>query len=321
MKQRLFEQQHGPFWQRFAACLTHLEQRRDPADTVATADFPTAYRQLCQHLAIARQRQYSASLIEHLNQLALRGYQQLYQTRPGYRTALSEFIAAGFPRLVRQQAALVWLSAGLFYLPALVLAWAVYQQPELIYSLLDHASVAEFEQMYRSGQPATDRPADSDVLMLGYYIYNNISIGFQCFAGGLMFGIGALFTTLLNGVFLGMVAGYLTAQGYGDTFYAFVIGHGAFELTGIVLAGAAGLKLGLALIAPGRYTRLAALRRAAAISVQLIYGVVMLLLVAAVIEAFWSANRALPATVKYSVGAGGWLAVLLYLLLAGRRAT
>ena len=40
---------------------------------------------------------------------------------------------------------------------------------------------------------------------------------------------------------IGAVAGHLTEIGFGQTFWSFVIAHGAFELSAIALAGAAGL--------------------------------------------------------------------------------
>jgi uncharacterized membrane protein SpoIIM required for sporulation len=320
MKQQPFEEHHEPFWQAFAERLDLLEQGRDKADAALPNEaFPAAYRRLCQQLAIARERQYSSLLIDRLNQLALRAYQQLYRTRPDRLTTLLSFIAIDFPRLVRREARLFWLCCSVLLLSLLGMGYAVYTSPELVYSLLAPETVAKFEHWYQPEQhPAQDRPAASDVQMLGYYIYNNISISFRTFAAGMLCGIGTLFILVCNGLFMGAVGGYLTARGYVDTFYPFVVGHSAFELTGIVLAGVAGLKLGLALLAPGRYTRVQALRQAAATSVQLIYGVIVLLLVAAVLEAFWSSNHALPITVKLTVGGFCWLVVMLYLLLAGR---
>ena len=87
---------------------------------------------------------------------------------------------------------------------------------------------------------------------------------------------------------IGAVAGYLTQLGYSETFWSFVIGHGAFELTAIALAGAAGLKLGWALLAPGRLPRGEALRLAAIRAVRLLGGAALFLLIAAFIEAYWS---------------------------------
>lgn len=323
MKQRPFEARYAAGWQAFAARLDRLEgltPKKPPSTPLPVAELPSAYRQLCQQLAIARHRRYSAALLTRLNQLALRAYQQIYRA-PQHRWSVAlHFLTRDFPQRVRAEAGLFWLCAALFYLPLLGMGLAVYQAPELIYSLLSPEAVADLEAMYAPDPADAPRRAAEDVAMFGYYIYNNIGLGFRTFAGGLLLGIGAAFMLLFNGVFIGAVSGYLTAQGFIETFYTFVAGHGAFELTGIVLAGVAGLKLGWAVAAPGRFSRVEALRQAAAGGVRLILGVAALLLLAAFIEAFWSANRAIPAEIKYAVGGAGWLLMILYLTLAGRRA-
>ena len=325
MKQRPFEERYAAGWRAFAARLDRLERQAAPKNAPRTtplpvAETPSAYRQLCQHLAIARSRRYSGSLLARLNQLALRAYQQIYRAPQRRWPVVIRFLTADFPQRVRAEAGLFWLCAALFYLPLLGMGLAVYQAPELIYSLLSPESVADLEAMYAPNPSADNRNASTDLAMFGYYIYNNIGLGFRTFAGGLLLGIGAAFMLLLNGVFIGAVSGYLTARGFIETFYTFVAGHGAFELTGIVLAGVAGLKLGWAVAAPGRLSRVESLRQAATSGVRLILGVTALLLLAAFIEAFWSSNRAIPSEIKYAAGGAGWLLVILYLTLAGRRA-
>jgi uncharacterized membrane protein SpoIIM required for sporulation len=321
MKQRYFEDHYQGLWGAFEKRLTLLEGgKSDQKIALPSTEFPGAYRQICQQLAIARERHYSLNLIDYLNHLTLRAYQQLHK-RPSNRFRdIMDFIAHGFPHRVRQNAALFWFCTALFYMPLVTMAWVVYMTPEMIYTLLDQTTVREYEAMYQRGQ-GYNRTAENDVFMLGYYIYNNISIGFRTFAMGIVFAIGTIITLLFNGLLIGAVAGYLTAQGYAETFFPFIVGHGAFELTAIVIAGVAGLKLGLALVAPRRYSRLDALRRAAADSVRLIYGVAGMLLLAAFTEAFWSSNHALSPNLRYSVGGLFWVLVILYLGLAGRRGT
>ena len=129
-----------------------------------------------------------------------------------------------------------------------------------------------------------------------------------------------LFFLFFNGLMIGAVAGHLTDVGFGETFWPFVVGHGAFELTAIALSGAAGLKLGWALLAPGALRRGEALRVAAKTSVRLIGGVMLFLLIAAFIEAYWSSMTWPQPTTKYLVGAALWTLVIAYLTLAGRTA-
>ena len=330
MKQRPFEQRHTAAWESLAARLDRSERKATPKVTsknttsntpLPVAELPAAYRQLCQQLAIARVRHYSGPLLSRLNQLALRAYQQLYRAPSQRGRAILRFLIVDFPQRVRADARLFWLCAALFYLPLAGMALAVYQAPELIHSLLPPESVAELEAMYAPANTAADRSAADDLAMFGYYIHNNIGIGFRTFASGVLLGVGSVFMLLFNSLFIGAVSGYLTNRGFIETFYTFVAGHGAFELTGIVLAGVAGLKLGWAVVAPGRLSRGESLRQAAAGGVRLILGVAALLVLAAFIEAFWSSNRAIPAAIKYAVGVAGWLLVILYLTLAGRHAS
>jgi uncharacterized membrane protein SpoIIM required for sporulation len=157
-------------------------------------------------------------------------------------------------------------------------------------------------------------------MMFGHYIRNNIGVAFQCFAGGLFAGLGSIFFLSFNGAFGGAIAGYLAARGLGATFSSFVVTHAAFELTAIVLAGAAGLRIGHAWLAPGRLTRVQSLIAATRNSVPILYGVTAMLIIAAVVEAFWSSATWLPHSVKYGVAALCWTAVLAYFTLQGRHA-
>jgi uncharacterized membrane protein SpoIIM required for sporulation len=130
--------------------------------------------------------------------------------------------------------------------------------------------------------------------------------------------VGSAWFLGANGVIIGAVAGYLTQAGFGETFWSFVAGHSALELTAIVLSGAAGFKLGLAVIAPGNLSRKAALIAAAKPAVRIMYGAAMMFLAAAFVEAFWSPITEVPFNVKIAVGAAAWVVLLAYFALAGR---
>lgn len=319
MKQSPFEQRHQAEWQDFDRQLEALEHGKPGADS---RHFPAAYRRLCRHLALAEERGYGSRLIEQLQQLALRGHRQFYRHRSHLGAQCIGFLLGGFPRLVREEWRLVLAASLLFYGSLFIMGLLVYLFPELVYSLLASDQVAQLEAMYdpdasRLGRFG-ERSSAADWMMFGYYVMNNFGIAFQTFASGLLFGLGSLFFLLVNGLSIGAAAGHLTGIGYTDTFWPFVIGHGAFELTAITFAGAAGLKLGWALFTPGRLPRGEALRQAAARSVRLIAGVLLLLLVAAFIEAYWSSMPLTRAPLKYAVGALLWLLVAAYFLLVGR---
>lgn len=320
MKQAQFEARHQTEWKHFEDCLTALE--RGKPDPKTSERFPADYRRFCHQLALAQERGYSSHLIDPLHQLAMRGHQQLYRHRSALGAQFLTFILAGFPRAVRAEWRFVLVASLLFFGSLVGMGLLVYGFPDLIYSIVSPAQLSDMQSMYdpqasRIGQ-ALERASDDDWMMFGYYIMNNIGIAFQTYASGLLFGLGSLFFLLFNGLMIGAVAGHLTDIGYGQTFWSFVVGHGAFELTAIALAGAAGLKLGWALLAPGRLTRGEALRVAAQGSVQLIGGVMLFLLIAAFIEAYWSSMTWPTPLIKYLVGAALWMLVGAYLTFAGR---
>lgn len=322
MKQAQFEQRHQPLWDELAIQLDTLE-KVSLKRKVLPPDLPALYRQTCNHYALARARRYSPNLVEQLHRLVLRGHQQLYTRRGGWLWRLISFIAADFPRALRSQINYFCVALLLFLLPGVALGIFCYLDQALIYSVMSDAEVSNMAQMYRPDNAQTgrtlERSDESDFAMFGFYIYNNIGIGFRTFAMGILAGIGTVFTLIYNGVVIGAVAGHLTGLGYISTFWSFVSGHSSLELTAIVICGASGLMLGRGVIAPGPYKRLDAIRLQAIRALPLVMGGGLMLLAAAFIEAFWSANS-LPNEVKYLFGIGLWLLMICYFVFAGRQA-
>ncbi len=318
MKQQAFESLHQEAWDAFEGLLRRLDAPSGEAPA-GLAALPSEYRLVCHHLALARERGYSAGLVDRLNGLALRGHQRLYGVRQGALRGALGFFAA-FPRLARKRWRAMALAALVFYGPATALTFGAKANPELAYLVEDPVSLASMESMYQSDKKKFGRSgeSDTDVAMFGFYIWNNVRINFQVFASGLIAGIGSLFFLFWNGAHGGAVAGYLTHQGLGRNFWSFVATHSALELTSLVIAGGAGLLLGWALMFPGRRGRKQALVLAAKEGLILVMGSAVMDVGAAGFEAFWSSSALIPVAVKFSAAATLWTLVLAYFLFAGR---
>ncbi|MFT7560849.1 MAG: putative membrane protein SpoIIM required for sporulation [Flavobacteriales bacterium] len=315
MKQQDFERQYTSFWDTFNAT---LEAKARDADL---RTLPDDYQKISHHLALAKQRRYSTSLIQKLNNLVVLGHKRFYGDLPRSRAQFLYYIFIGFPEAIQRNKIFILTGLAVFFLPGLLFFFLCWFNEDLIYSLMSFEQVRAFESMYEPSAETfgRERESDTDLMMFCFYIYNNIGISFQTFATGIFYCVGSLFFLIYNGIYLGAAAGHIMKVGYTDTFFPFVIGHGAFELTAIALCGGAGLKLGWALIAPGNYTRFSALKIAAKDAVIIIYGSTVMLIIAAFLEAFWSSSSNLPNVIKYSVGALFWFLVYYYLLFAGRR--
>jgi uncharacterized membrane protein SpoIIM required for sporulation len=316
MRQEVFERSRAESWKRIESALLGLERGLS-----AEADaFPSLYRALCQDLALARERGFSASLVEKLNGLALRGHEQLYGAERERIGPLLRSLFARVPRSVAAHRRALWFATLVFTVGSAVSAWHSYRDEKFVYSVYDAHEVAAFESMYSGAPEIVEDLQDSDsrTYMFGFYIYNNISIDFTTFGLGLLFGVGSMFILAANAVYLGTVAGHLFHKGFGNNLASFVVGHGAFELPALWVSAAAGFALGLAWIAPGRRSRLASLR-AAAHSAQPLVGLAGVMgVIAAALEAFWS-PLAIGAAIKYTVGAALWTLVLVGFLVLGQR--
>jgi uncharacterized membrane protein SpoIIM required for sporulation len=322
-----FEQMYAAEWTELEALLDDVVGRKTgaappPRSGDTGARLAALYRRACEHLALARARAYPPYIVDRLERATSTAHQLIYQQHEFGAARIRQILTRDFPRAVRAHRSYVAVATVSFLLPTLVIAMLVYWRPELILSVVSSDTAASFEEMYSPNADSIGRTrnASTDWMMFGFYIRNNIGVAFQCFAGGLFAGLGTLFFLAYNGAFSGALAGYLTERGLSSTFYSFVATHSAFELTAIVLAGAAGLRLGHAILAPGRQSRLQSLVQASQQTAVLLYGVTAMLLVAAAIEAFWSSARWLPPSAKYSVAALCWTAVLGYLSFQGRRA-
>jgi uncharacterized membrane protein SpoIIM required for sporulation len=335
MTPRQFEARYEPSWIELERGLVALDQgkgahrkqrklkagefRTDATPVPGAARVAQLYRQCCEHLALARERAYPVHLVARLEALTARAHQRIYRRHDFGLGALRDLVLYQAPAAVR---ALRWhllVTVLVFVLPILVVGAATWIDPHFVLTVVDARQVRQFDGMY--GQAAGEhlgRTSGDDWQMFGFYVMHNVGISFQCFAAGLMLGIGGLVMVGYNGLLFGAIAGFLVTRGDSERFFSFVVTHSAFELTAIVLSGAAGLKLGHAVLAPGRLTRTQALMRAARATSPVVFCFFVMLLVAAAIEAFWSSAGWIAPGVKYAVGGCCWALVFAYLGLQGR---
>ena len=306
-----------PAWDELDALLTRKRVlHKLPAASIARA--AALYRDTCSDLMRARAAGYSADVVDVLDGLAARACAALYSAPPYRLAALWELVAAGFPQAVRRNARFVALAAALFVLPGLLGFAGASRSRAFAIQIMSESMVEQMEKSYSDF--GHGRGDGTDAMMASFYVYNNVGIAFRCFATGILFGLGSIFFLVYNGLVIGVVAGAVGAAGHGRNLFTFVIGHGAFELTAIVLSGAAGIAMGYALIDTGPRTRWGSLRAKAGDLFRMIMGAEQLLLVAAFIEGFWSPSSVLP-QVKWVVAGVLYVLVLCYLLFAGRSAS
>jgi uncharacterized membrane protein SpoIIM required for sporulation len=320
LTEKAFADRREAEWEDLAT-LTILAERSGPK-ALAPEDlvrFPPLYRCICADLAAAEAARYSAPLVEYLRGLTAAAHTVVYGPHAKDREGRGQLRRAwlfAFPRAVRKRWRPMLLASALFFVPfALGLVLAL-RDPSFAFRVAPEAMLRPLAEAYRKGFAAGRDPGEG-VLMAGFYVYNNVGIALRCFALGITGGLGSAFYLVQNGLSIGAILGYVGSQGAGANIGIFIVGHGSLELGAIVLAGGAGLSIGWSIVAPGHETRLRSLQQCAREILVIVGGAAVMLGMAALIEAFWSASS-LVSTTKLVVGGTLFVLVAAYILLAGR---
>ncbi|WP_420635091.1 stage II sporulation protein M [Candidatus Palauibacter sp.] len=283
--------------------------------------FGRLYRGVTADLARARTYGASPGLLGAVERWAGAGHNLLYRAKGRAAIPLGRWLASELPRAVRRDHRPVLLAAFLLFGPMLASYGAVRDVPARARAIMSPGMLARVENTVRGdiNTPYIDvegaeRPALSSGLMT-----NNIGVSFTAFAGGLLAGVGTVLILVFNGVLLGAAFGLYANNGVLAVILAFVFPHGVMELTAICLAGGAGLGLGSALLVPGRRTRREALGERGRAFLSLLGGAVALLVVAGLVEGFYS-PAGLPAIAKFAFGGATAIFLAIYFGFAGRRA-
>lgn len=295
--------------------LQTTRMRRIPAAEIA--QFASLYRAACADLALADAYQLPPATVDYLHRLVGQAHNQLYRSRHFDLRSWGHILLIETPQRIFQDGCvqvafcLFW---GVFVLSA-IFAYGERLWPDFAETLLSSAMLEQLESSFR--EPIAGRDVDANFAMAGYYIQHNTSIGLKCFAGGLLV-IPGIFITMYNSAVLGACFGYMARPDVpeGANFFHFVTAHGPFELTAIVLAAGAGLRLGISWIHTRGWSRSASLRRTAGEAMPVMGAAMVLFLFAALIEGFLSPSAA-PYALKAAVALASSMALMVYFVVLG----
>ncbi len=150
----------------------------------------------------------------------------------------------------------------------------------------------DFEEYY-SNQPSQNFATQ--------VFFNNIRVGFLAFASGALLCVVTAALLAWNGANVGMAGGLFTHAGQADKFWGLILPHGLLEMSAVIVAGAAGLRIGWAIIDPGDRPRLNAITDEARRAGSVLVGLVVAFLMAAVVEGFVT-GRPWPTSLRVGIG-------------------
>ncbi|MFN0205724.1 MAG: stage II sporulation protein M [Planctomycetota bacterium] len=304
---------------RFEQLLGRVSKRGPRALSDSELDeLVTLYRFSAGALARVREASDDPSLERKLNGIVATGYAAIYATKaPGLRRIVN-LLLREYPRRIVSCRVPLLAAAGLFISVILIGYFATASSPGLAYTLFDPREVANQERLLQNQESFKGNFTfnQSDAPFVAPMIAGrNIQISALAFAGGVLV-LPTLYVLFVNGMMVGVLFGLAAASGRFFDMYNLLMCHGTLELTAIVIAAGAGLRVGFAVVAPGDLPRRRALAAAASDAGILLFGVAATLLITAAIEAFVTPFS--PPGVRMAVGIGSGLLYILFIASGAR---
>jgi uncharacterized membrane protein SpoIIM required for sporulation len=305
-------------WQELDQLCATLQNRRKKSITPdVSLRFSDLYRAACADLALADAYQLPTNTVQYLHRLVGRAHNQLYRSEPFAIARWKVMLFEEVPRYIFADRCVqlsFFLFWGIFILSAL-LANSERLFPGYAEAMIGEAMMTQLQTSFST--PPRGRSISGGMLMAAYYISHNTGIGLKCFAGGLAI-IPGIYLTLYNAAALGASFGYMARDNIkqGENFFEFVMAHGPFELTAIVLSAGAGLRLGVSFISTRGWSRWDSLRITARDAMPIMGASAILFFLAAITEAFVSPSS-LPYAIKAMVAVIASLMLLFYFVVLG----
>lgn len=300
-----------PNWKRLDALLKQVEKKGlKSLQANEIKELASLYRSVSADLARSRTHQVGNTLVQDLQILTSRAYNQIYQgSRRQEWQAVIDFYKWGFPATVQQTSGYIAAATALFLLGCAIAWWFTWQDPVFMSLIVPESLIEKVRDKHElwMGSIVGIEPLASSGITI-----NNIKVSFAAIAGGITAGAFTVYILFFNGISIGAVATLVGQNNLAYPFWAFVFPHGALELPAIFFAGGAGLLIARAILFPGKYKRGDALKFYGSQASGLVFGIVPMLIIAGTIEGFYSPSPLVPEPFKYLAGIGIFALLVLY---------
>jgi uncharacterized membrane protein SpoIIM required for sporulation len=272
------------------------------------------YQRAATHLSIVQTRSPDPVLVARLSRLVADGRAAVTGTHAAAWRDVTRFFVVTFPVAVYRTRRW-WVPTAIVSLAvATGFGWWIATHPDVQRGLLPAASVrsltnTQFQHYYHAA-PAHDFATQVWT--------NNVVVAAETLAGGFLLGLPTLYGLFANMLNVGVDGGYMVAAGKTGLFFGLIAPHGILELTAVFVAAGTGLRLAWTMIDPGPRRRADAIATEARALMTITIGLVFVLAVSGVIEAFVTPSG-LPTWARVSIGVVAEAAFLSYVWILGRR--
>jgi uncharacterized membrane protein SpoIIM required for sporulation len=291
LKSQRFRQEREADWRRLEKLMDKAE--KGSAAKLTDAEIlaiPVLYRSTLSALSVARETSLDRGLVDYLETLCARAYFFVYGSRSTLQASITEFFTNTWPASVRalwRETLVSLLLAVIGMVAAMVL---ISQDPDWFSSFVPgDLSSGRDPAASTEALRATlyhEEGADGLSFFATFLFTHNAQIALLAFALGFAFCVPSALLILYTGAMLGGFLVLFASRGLGFEMGGWLLIHGVTELFAVILAGAAGFRIGWAAAFPGELSRLDAMASAGRTAASAMIGVVVMLFLAGLLEGF-----------------------------------
>ena len=301
-----------PEWERLEELVKKASTRGSRLESEELDELLARYQRTSAHLSHVRSTYADPQVTARLTRVVAGARAVIYGAQPRVGGALRGFFANTFPAAVWEARLPIFFAALAMIIPGVAVGVWIGNSPAAIDAFitpaLREAYISNDFEAYYSSAPAAEFSTEVFI--------NNIRVSFLAFVAGIAWAIPTVFLLAFNGANVGQAAGLFHDAGEAGRFWGLILPHGLLELTAIIVAGGAGMKMGGALVVPGDRTRSQALADEAQKAASIVIGLVIVFVIAGLIEGFVTPSP-LDTWARVSIGVAAFAAFWGYVIALG----
>jgi len=294
MKEILFIRQNIEKWK-------SLERIVDRVSTRNPSELADAYTEITTDLSFSRAHYPKSRITLYLNNLASALHHQLYKNKKEKYGRIITFWTREIPEVMYHSQKELLYSFLVFAGCVLIGVISATNDDSFVRLILGNGYVDMTLRNIENGTPMDVYDSMSELRMFLYIIYNNIYVSFVTFVVGIFTGFGTGAYLLYNGIMVGAFQTFFFQQNVGFESMLAIWLHGTFEISAIIIAGAAGFALGNGWLFPGTYSRGYAFIQGAKRGIKIIVGLIPVFIMAGFIESYLTRHVEYPTFIRLSI--------------------
>lgn len=311
MREAAFIKQNIERWQQYEKLLS--------SGVITPEKKSEIFIQLTDDLSFARTQYPNSETTQYLNTLTAKIHQQIYKNKKEEKKRFITFWTLELPQLLLTLRRPLLYSFLITFIATSIGALSTLGDDSFTRLVMGDAYVNMTMENIKHGDPTGVYGKGEQLDMFFAITFNNIRVSFAAFAAGILCSLGTGYLLFQNGVMLGSFFALFYQEKLLLDSALVVMLHGTLEISAIIIAGGAGLRMGNSILFPGTYSRMESFKMGAKDGLKVVMGLMPIFIMAGFIESFITRYSNMPLVLKILIIALSLAFIIFYFIIYPQR--